>query len=237
MPDRLALPKISRRGFLKLGAATAAAGIITPHLPSAPLFIPSDRLEMGVPSTRYLRPSVPITSTDRMVTLLRNEFIPWLPPHKFPAGSRIPVPNHIAERWISRNIAMDTAAHPDFTPPPDTYVEKLTRSLPVQRMPVLNTKPSTECIFGTQLTPGHIYATDIDPLPSSARVFTAPSGEELHARLLAEKHAVANKRAEARFRHAILSPSQGSARPSSTRFPLFRGVPDERSESPDHPMS
>lgn len=45
--------RVGRRSFLKIlgsvGAAIAAAPLITP--PSAPLFIPSERLEFGVPKT------------------------------------------------------------------------------------------------------------------------------------------------------------------------------------------
>lgn len=119
---------MNRRSFLKVlgGAATAlvAAPILTP--PSAPLFIPSQNLDYGVPSGRLATASSISTQTlqqlwDRGVArradgtvpmlLRQSEFLPWAG-GKLPAGSVVMVDRETADRWIANDIAVPGPSAP-----------------------------------------------------------------------------------------------------------------------------
>ncbi len=126
---------VSRRGFLKLLGAAGAALVTAPTLveaapklitpvPSAPLFVPSERLDFGVPTqrlvlssdvskavreTEHLRESS--EQAERRVSeqvpmlLLQDNYIPEYG-GKLKAGAEIMVDNETAKRWMVFNVAV-----------------------------------------------------------------------------------------------------------------------------------
>jgi hypothetical protein len=105
---------IDRRTFLKrIGGgllAVAAAPLIVPT--SAPLFIPSDRLEMGVPKALAQTlasgrpPAEPMRGAVPM-RLNQDEFsLEW--GGRLPAGSVVTVDEVTARRWIDNRIGAPT---------------------------------------------------------------------------------------------------------------------------------
>jgi hypothetical protein len=105
---------IDRRTFLKrIGGgllAVAAAPLIVPT--SAPLFIPSDRLEMGVPrglseALRSVRLPAQFTFGSVPVRLTRDEFsMEW--GGRLVAGSTVLIDEATARRWTAVGVAVPT---------------------------------------------------------------------------------------------------------------------------------
>jgi hypothetical protein len=113
---------IDRRTFLKrIGGgllAVAAAPLIVPT--SAPLFIPSDRLEMGVP--RRLAAAIASGAPPGAslwgvpMRLNQDEFLlEW--GGRLPAGSIVTVDEGTARRWIGHRIGAPTESWMRSAPP------------------------------------------------------------------------------------------------------------------------
>jgi hypothetical protein len=106
--------RLDRRAFLKslgsVGLAVAAAPLIVPT--AAPLFIPSDRLEMGVP--RRLAAAIasgrgPDALSPGAVPMRLNQdefLLEW--GGRLPAGSIVMVDERTARRWITNRIGAPT---------------------------------------------------------------------------------------------------------------------------------
>lgn len=127
---------MNRRGFLKrlggAGLALVAAPLILPSVPAlarpvpaAPLYIPSDRLDFGVPSEIVRAPEITHAATQKAigqavqrtetirqtrmgnvpVTLRQSEFMAeW--GGKFPSGSTLYVDEVTAVRWTRNRVAV-----------------------------------------------------------------------------------------------------------------------------------
>lgn len=130
---------MNRRGFLKrlgLGAAAVVASpLITPAekvlaLPSTPLYVPSQRLDFGVPTQRLImstdieaakrvvRPPLADAPADGSIPMLlvHDEFRPpgWqqFGSPRVPAGTTLLVDRATAERWIERGVGTAGTAAP-----------------------------------------------------------------------------------------------------------------------------
>lgn len=132
---------VSRRGFLKLLGAAGAAIVAAPALaeaapklvtpaPSAPLFVPAERLDFGVPTqrlvissdvakavreTEHLRASV--EQAERWVAgqvpmlLLQDNYLPQYG-GKLKAGAEVLVDQATAKRWMAFNVAVPSPTAP-----------------------------------------------------------------------------------------------------------------------------
>lgn len=116
--------KLGRRSFLKIlggaAAATVAAPLIKP-VSAAPLFVPAQHLDMGVPrrilTATELPPSTSmLTWQNTMIgpeevqmLLLHDEFSPpyWQQygREKVPAGTTLLVDRETADRWVKHGVA------------------------------------------------------------------------------------------------------------------------------------
>lgn len=124
--------KIGRRGFLKILGGTAAAAvasqIITPPTVAAPLFVPAQNLDMGVPRKILTATEMPATTWEALgsirrgsgpltapyrgagsieMTLLQAEFsFEYGGGRKLPAGTTLLVDAETAERWVTNGVAV-----------------------------------------------------------------------------------------------------------------------------------
>ena len=122
--------KIQRRDFLKILGGTAAAAIIAPVVPkiltpSAPLFVPAQRLDFGVPTQRLIGAreaassdvarlwQAQVARTQEMrdlrdhvpMILLQDNYISEYG-GRLQAGSTLLVDQTTADRWIEHRIAV-----------------------------------------------------------------------------------------------------------------------------------
>ncbi len=142
---------VSRRGFLKLLGAGAAAIVAAPILgemapkivtptPSAPLFVPSERLDFGVPTQRLVM-SADVDKAVRETAMLRADedtasrkmadSVPmlllldnYMPKYggKLKAGTEILADRETARRWMAFNVAVPAPSAPSDMQ--DAYVRR-----------------------------------------------------------------------------------------------------------------
>lgn len=122
---------MQRRSFLKLLAGTTVAAIAAPLItPSVgPLFIPPERLDMGVPRAILTATEMPLgpwiepvvqerwTAGDTVPMLLvQDEFSPrgWqqFGRQKVPAGTTLLVDRETAERWVKHGVGTPGSGAP-----------------------------------------------------------------------------------------------------------------------------
>ena len=113
---------MNRRSFLKMlggAAALAAVAPIVGVMPAAPLFIPSQRLDFGVPTQQLMTArQLPMASTVTVERRLFGADVPMLMLHdnfsfeyaingdpRIPVGATIMVDESTAERWIASGVA------------------------------------------------------------------------------------------------------------------------------------
>jgi hypothetical protein len=127
--------RLSRRSFFRITggaiAAAAATQILTPPAIAAPLFVPAQNLDMGVPrriltatampmrpASAVLPPMDPATATARMgrtvpMLLLHDEYMTeW--GGRLAAGSTILVDQQTADRWADHRVAVPTTGAADL---------------------------------------------------------------------------------------------------------------------------
>jgi hypothetical protein len=115
---------ITRRGFLKIAgamiAAPFAAKLILPAAPaiaapppSAPLYIPKERLELGVP--RHWRDAISVPDAGRNIpmVLLQANFMQEYG-GRLPEGAELLVDRTTAERWIEYGVARAGTQAPSY---------------------------------------------------------------------------------------------------------------------------